>query len=145
MACHRILNIVPCSLQAFMLNCFSHVPLFAVLELGPTRLLCPWDRSGLPCPLPGDPPNPGLNSYIYIWHLSIHFSVNGLLGCFHALSVVNDSAINIRVHVSFIHKIILLHATQWVIRHEWARDTGAVPEPFIIYIMWRSRSGHAHL
>ena len=31
----------------------------------------------------------------------IHSSVDGLLGCFHVLAIVNSAAVNIRVHVSF--------------------------------------------
>ena len=33
--------------------------------------------------------------------LSIHLSVNGHLGCFHVLAVVNGAAMNVGVHVSF--------------------------------------------
>ena len=56
-------------LRACVLSCFSHVLLFATLgaprvPLPPARFLCPRDSqeywSGLPCPLPGDVPNPGI-------------------------------------------------------------------------------------
>ena len=31
----------------------------------------------------------------------IHLSVDGHLGCFHVLAVVNSAAMNIRIHMSF--------------------------------------------
>ena len=46
------------------------------------------------------------HSFIYMsvidrYHIFIYFSVDGHLGCFHVLAIVNSAAINIGVHVSF--------------------------------------------
>ena len=45
-----------------------------------------------------------LNSirYIYMYHIfSIHSSVDGHLGCFHVLVIINSAAMNTGIHVSF--------------------------------------------
>ena len=43
--------------------------------------------------------------YIYYIFL-IHSSVDGYLGCFHILAVVNSAAVNIQVHVAFFRKVL---------------------------------------
>ena len=41
-------------------------------------------------------------SIVYTYHIFfIHFPVNGNLGCFHVLAIVNSAGMNIRVHESF--------------------------------------------
>ena len=43
-----------------------------------------------------------LYSTVYVHHIFfIHSSVNGHLGCFHVLVIVNSATVNIGVHVSF--------------------------------------------
>ena len=36
-----------------------------------------------------------------MYHIVMHSSVNGHLGCFHVLGIVNSAAVNIEIHVSF--------------------------------------------
>ena len=39
---------------------------------------------------------------VYIYHIFIHSFVDGHLGSFHVLAVINNVAVNIVVHISFL-------------------------------------------
>ena len=46
-------------------------------------------------------------SFVYIYHIFlIHSSVDGHLGYFHILDIVNSAAMNIQVHVFFSRKVL---------------------------------------
>ena len=46
-------------------------------------------------------------SIVYMCHIfRIHSSVDGHLGCFHVLAVINSAAVNIGVHVSFWIRVL---------------------------------------
>ena len=43
---------------------------------------------------------------MHIYHILIHSSVNGHLGGYYVLAIVNRAAMNIQVHVSFSVKVL---------------------------------------
>ena len=49
---------------------------------------------------------------MYIYHILIHSSVDGRLGCFHVLVIVSRAAMNIQVHVSFLRKVLSRHLSK---------------------------------
>ena len=55
-----------------------------------------------------------LNPIIYMYHISIHSSVDGHLGCFHVLTIVNSAAVNIESACIFLN-----YGHVWVYAQEW--------------------------
>ena len=51
-----------------------------------------------------------LNIQLYIYHILIHVSVNGHLGCFRVLAIVNSAAVNVGMHVSSHSSVLVFFA-----------------------------------
>ena len=50
--------------------------------------------------------------YMY-YNFLIHSSADGHLGCVHVLAIIDSSAMNIGVHVSFNSGFLSVYAQQW--------------------------------
>ena len=55
-------------------------------------------------------------SVVSMYHIFIHLSVDGHLGCSHALTIVNSAAVDAGVHVSFRVRIFVFSG--WVYAQE---------------------------
>ena len=49
----------------------------------------------------------------------IHSSVDGLLGCFHILAIVNSAAVNTDACILSDHDFLQIHAQEWDCRVMW--------------------------
>ena len=63
---------------------------------------------------------------VYICHIFFnHSSVDGHLGCFHTLAVVNNAAMNFEVHVSFQISVFVAFCFGYIPRNEIAGSYGS--------------------
>ena len=103
-------------IRACVLSCFSRVQLFATLWIMahevPLSMGFPGqeDQSGLPCPLPGDLPDPGIQP------ASAFLMSPALAGRFFNTSTIQEAR-NIYIYIISIRKIwSYIYSVDWTIR-----------------------------
>ena len=60
---------------------------------------------------------------LYIYHIFIHSSIDGHLGCFHILAIINNAVMNTEVHTSF--ELVFLFPLKYITRSEIAGSDGS--------------------
>ena len=70
-------------------------------------------------------------SVVYVYHIFwIHSSLNGHLGCFYVLAIVNGAKMNIQVHVSFSRKVL----SRYVLKSRISGSYGSSIFSFLRYL-----------
>ena len=78
---------------------------------------------------------------MYIYHFLIHSSVDGHLICLHVLAIVNSAAVNMRVHVSFLRKVL----SEYMPKSRIAGSCGSSMYGFLRYLHTVLHSGRTSL
>ena len=77
------------------------------------------------------------HSIVYIYHtFFIHSSVDGQLGCFHILAIVNSVAMNIGMHVSFPIRVFCRYMPRHGIARSYDNSIQFFKEPPYCFAQW---------